>query len=244
MNSIQPHIMTKRWLMLTTLFLLPLPLHASEPVSVTGTARSMEGDLLYKEYHRLRFNQYNVDYQKPDGQWLAHKQISYDVTEGIVSFELHYPGTDRLEVVTAEKGEVTVDIRVGEKEIEHQLQYRPGDVIDAGFDPFIRSSWDDITAGKSVNIRFLLFRRGSWINMTVKPIDNKRCLKQYQTDITRCLSVRPESLFLRLLIPELLLGYNDQKRLLLYVGPSGLKLGKRKPSNLVVTYQYLKRNKS
>ena len=218
------------------------PSFASEstkvPVSVTGEARSMAGDLLYKEFHRMGAAQHQVDYQKPDGKWLAHKQISYDDMAGIVSFELEYPETKRREVVKASGGAVDVDIKSRQNTVEHQLKYRSGDVIDAGFDRLIKENWNRVEKGEAFDIRFLLFRRGSWMDMKVRPADLERCRQKYDADMSHCLSIRPDSVLLRMLVPTLLLGYNRQKQLMLYIGPSNLKLEQRKPSSLVITYQY------
>ena len=208
------------------------------PVDATGTARSMAGDELYKEFHRMGQDYHSVDYQRPDGSWLAHKQINYDSEAGITSFKLHYPTTDRRENVVAEAGKVLVDIYANGKKTEHRMIYRPGDAIDAGFDTLMRANWEKLKSKKTFKARFLLFRRGSWVNMTLSSVATSECLEQFKSDITQCVSVRPESLFLRIIVPRLLLGYNDKQQLKLYVGPSNLKLDKRKPSSLVITYQY------
>lgn len=213
-------------------------LQAPAPVNVTGTARSIAGDELYREYHRMGENYHNVDYQKPDGTWLAHKQISYGQNHGITSFRLHYPLSNRRETVVAKEGRVHVDILEGGKKTEHRMTYRDGDVIDSGFDSLIRANWQKVERKKTFTIRFLLFRRGSWVGMTLSPVDSGKCLEQYKSDITYCLSVRPESLLLRMLVPRLLIGYNNDKQLKLYVGPSNLKLEKREPTSIVITYQY------
>ena len=213
-------------------------LKAPAPVDVTGTARSMAGDEIYQEFHRMGDKYHSVDYQMPNGSWLAHKQISYGFEEGISSFKLHYPETNRRETVVAEEGKVLVDIYAGGKKTEHRMKYRAGDAIDAGFDSLVRANWEKIQNKKTFATRFLLFRRGSWVSMTLSPVDANECLAQYKSDITHCVSARPESLLLRILVPRLLLGYNDKKQLRLYVGPSNLKLEKRKPSSIVITYQY------
>ncbi len=205
---------------------------------ITGTARNLSGKLIYREFHRFSPTEHRVDYQTANGEWLAHKSINYDKIAGVVSFDLYYPDTRRRERVTSANGEITVNIRSRQKDINHQLAYRAGDVVDAGFDALVRDQWTTLVAGKPVRTRFLLFRRGRWMDMTIAKTGNKYCQEKYQGSVDYCLSIKPTTLLLRMVVPELLLAYNNKQQLSMYFGPTNLEFEENEPGSLVITYQY------
>ena len=128
-----------------------------EQADVTGTAKTLQGMILYHEYHQLGATAHRVDYQWANGKWLAHKNIQYDQTRGIVSFDLYYPDTQRTETVESGNGDISIDIKSRKEDINHQLVYKTGDAVDAGSDRLIRSQWQTLMKGESMKTRFYSF---------------------------------------------------------------------------------------
>ena len=217
-----------------------------EQADITGTAKNKKGEVIYREFHQVSPSIHRMDYQGADGQWLAHKVIRRADMEagidadidGIVSFDLYYPDRERTTMVNASKGEITIDIKSRKKDIAHKMQYRSGDVVDVGFNQLIQSQWQALQSGKTVTTRFLMFRRGSWIDMSIKKTSKEKCAEKFSGTFDICLTINPMSMFLSLMAPEILLAYGSEKELLMYVGPSNLHFSKNKPGILIITYEY------
>ncbi len=91
-------------------------------------------------------------------------------------------------------------------------------VIDAGFDAFIRSRWQLLE--DSVQSFYYAFpSRQRLIELRVKKVEVSQCQGQ---GIERCYLVSPESWLLRILAEDLLLGYDDMKRLVVFSGISNV----------------------
>ena len=214
------------------------PIVEPEQADVTGTAKTLQGTVLYREYHQLSATAHRVDYQWADGKWLAHKNIQYDQIGGIVSFDLYYPDFQRTETVASGNGDISIDIKTRKKDINHQLVYKSGDAVDAGFDRLIRSRWQILMKGENLKTRFLHFRRGIWVSMDIRQTNNQTCQEMYGGEVDTCLKVRPSSFFLRMIVPDLYLAYNNKQQLVMYVGPSNLQFEDNMSDSLIITYQY------
>jgi len=150
--------------LLALLLLAPTTVLALEGVAYQGEAREPKsGALLYEEHHYLRLNQEApverlVLYRCPNGEAFARKTVRYgrpshapqfrmdDARFGYIEgFEIQPGGADaffqRSRDAAMQREAVAVDDAL---------------VVDAGFDEFVRSRWEQLQAGESVPVRFLV----------------------------------------------------------------------------------------
>lgn len=210
----------------------------NELPEVIGTARDGNGTLQYTEFHRYESGRHRVEYLLPDGRTLAHKNIEYQPQPGLVNFSLFYPSLPRREQIQIMDGEVVINISGSRVEKSHRLIHRSNDIIDAGFDPFVRSHWNALSQGKRVSGRFLLLERGRWLNMSIKRIDSLQCNGAGTEKVALCLNIRPSSLLIALFAPRLVMGYDEGQRLVVYEGPSNLLIEEMQPLKVTISYQY------
>lgn len=189
---------------------LPLP-------SVVGSAYDRDtGDFLYSEHHFCRENlmQCTVQYRDSFGVIFAKKHLDYRQS----------PTSPSL---------VMTDYRSGE-ELRVPTSTQTNLVVDAGFDNFIRSTWDTLDAGGNVRFRFLV--AGS-----EKPIKMKALRSNYDGCITSelCLEINLNSWFLRMIIDPIELSYSRaDRRLLRFSGISNIKGENGETLNVDIHYLY------
>jgi hypothetical protein len=120
------------------------------------------GALLFREAH-YRYSaggvaQQLVLYRCPDGRPFARKLSRDDSDAQAPDFDLvdarlnYHEGVRRL----GERREVYVQRSAEVPEQAEPLSVPPDGVIDVGFDEFARRHWDDLTAGKTLSLPFLV----------------------------------------------------------------------------------------
>ena len=207
---------------------------AAAPVAATtvefqGSATDESGQLLYKEHHRMdgectdgRFQprEHNVEYQLPDdGAVFARKRLTFPNSplRPILAFSqldfdesltIDYPKQDRaaIEWLTPSGGQENFSVK-----FDQRL------VVDSGFDHLIRAEWPTLMAGERIEFRFLAPTRGEHYGFVVEPISDK----DIEADLV--VRLRPTSVFLRLLVDPIVLGYNSRGALTDYRGLTNIR---------------------
>lgn len=175
-----------------------------------------EGHLLYTENHycAVRNQQCSVEYRDKQGTTFAKKEINYSASSQAPQV-----------VFTDLRNALTVEIFVGDR---NDL------VVDAGFDNYVRSVWDQLEAGTEVKFPFLVIGLKNPIDMTALRTESEAC-----TDTELCLEVNLESWFFRLLVAPIELSYSLQdKRLLRFSGVSNIKGDEGESLDVDILYRY------
>lgn len=183
-----------------------------------GSAYDKEtGEFLYNELHRCFTDEKQclVEYRDPAGELLAAKELDY--------FGRPY-----------QPSLVVTDYRSG---TELHLDGPADDalVVDAGFDNFIRSRWEILDSGGSVQFNFLVPGRNAPISMRAN-----RDMREDCDPGELCIQVGLDSWLLARFVDPILLTYSTDDRLLLsYDGPGNLLSRDGFAPSVVIHYEHL-----
>ena len=207
-------------LLVTLLAMLPLMLPGvglgMEP-DIIGSAYDLEtGEQLYSEQHFCVETAQNctVLYRDTEGVLVADKELDYSSSLLAPALEINDYRRDEFVRLNSSS-----DPRV---------------VVDAGFDNFVRSRWDTLAGGGSVEFPFLVVGREDPLNMRAVNSDDADCIAG-----ELCLRVELESWLLRMVVAPVRLTYDrDSRRLLRFRGISNIRSPSGKTQQVDIRYSY------
>ena len=143
----------------------------------TGDAYAQDGgQLLYHESHFLfdadGMHQRVVLYQCPDGAAFGRKLIRDDGDPQAPDFAMLDARTDYREGVRRKDGKREVYVQRGDDQAEKSdaLVVPADGVIDAGFDVYVRNHWDELAAGKTLQLPFLVPSKRAFYNFKLASV--------------------------------------------------------------------------
>lgn len=232
-------------LLLTTALMANPGANASTPWT-TGTAFRLEdGAVAYRELHYPAPGQpglsSRVEYQDTAGRVIVSKQLDF-------SRSLTAPAIDQLDLRTRTR----LFTRYEDERLQagyqrdasaplrsDSLRPSPNLIVDAGFDPFVRSRWDTLMAGRAVNAAFFVPSRLDTVTVSIAPVAREECARVPGEVL--CLMVRPAGM-LRVVgwfVEPLRLAYDlDEKRLVMFQGLSNLLDDQGEAQEVLVLFEY------
>ena len=190
---------------------------------VVGTAYDRDSkELLYTEYHYCSTDalQCKVEYKDDSSKPITHKVLDY--RGGLNSPELFVKAYREEE-----------EQRFSASDIEEL-------VVDAGFDNFVRSRWQDLVGGLAVKFSFqpLGFDKPLLMRASERKADGKRPDETCgETDL--CLTVQVDSWLLGLIAKPIELVYSrETRRLLSFSGVSNIKGTRGESLYVDISYRY------
>lgn len=187
------------------------------PPTVLGSAYDREkGHLLYTEHHFCTQQglQCEVEYRDSSGVLIAQKSLDYSGS----------PFSPALTMI---------DYR---NKVKHSVPGTgQGDiVVDAGFDNYVRSIWDELEGGNSVRFPFLVPGFSRPLKMRADREMSRGCGQD-----SLCLEIRLDSWLLGMLASPIELAYSrEERRLLRFSGVSNIKGGNGETLNVDIHYSY------
>ena len=190
------------------------PIAPESRPDIVGEARDPDsGEIVYLEHYYCSADalKCSVFYLRPDRKLIASK-------------ELDYAPSKKAPVLTFKdyrsENEITID------------QRDSGEVVDAGFDNFVRLQWQDLAEGAEVKFPFRMVGRDD-------PIGMRASREQRCEDDKLCLEIRLDSWLLGKLIDPIELTYDrDSQRLLRFQGISNLKNDRGRSQRVEIEYRY------
>lgn len=171
------------------------------------------GETLYLEHHYCTDDalKCSVFYLRPNDELIASKQLNYEPSLQAPELLFRDFRTDR---------ELSIS--------------PPGDeqVVDAGFDNFVRLQWQELSDGEEVRFPFRIVGRDDPITM--------RANRENQCENGKlCLQIRLDSWLLGNLVDPIQLTYDEKsQRLLRFEGVSNLKNDKGRSQKVRIRYRY------
>ncbi|EAZ97943.1 hypothetical protein [Marinobacter sp. ELB17] len=236
-----------------TLAWAPAMANASAEFHFTGSARPLgsanAGSELYREQHTIqgvcRGNQFKpqshrVEYFDASSDTpFASKQLRYDRGEqpSLLRPDVEFvqPRFNERLTVGYDSGSVAIEWQSPAQGVEQfRLDSNNSLVVDSGFDNLVRQNWQTVVEGGSVNFEFLAPTRGSYYGFVMEPADNKSNSDRIRAD--HLIQIRPTSLFLRLIVEPILLGYNQQGALTHYSGLTNIRLNQQENIQADIVY--------
>jgi len=189
--------------------------HPATPTVVGEAFDRDDGRLVYREYHFCSPDGLTctVDYRDGTGQPIAFK-------------ELDYTGNPYGPAL------VMRDLRSGGEEVL-AFSDRTDLVVDAGFDNFVRSRWEELNRGETVVFPFQVVGIGRPLKMRANAMPDGCEASEL------CLQVSVDSWFLGLLAEPIELSYSrTSRRLLRFSGVSNLRDGGGRSHSVDILYDY------
>lgn len=115
------------------------------------------------------------------------------------------------------------------------------DIVDAGFDNFVRARWDELASGKVIPVSFasIAHQKVLPLRISTKPLD--KCVQKSSDKTSQsqfCIWVDIDNVFLRILLGNIKLTYDQQHRLQKFDGVVNLQTDSQDNQNAVIHYFY------
>jgi hypothetical protein len=193
--------------------------HAQQPTppTVIGNAYDRDtGHFLYSEHHFCAADQMlcTVQYRDNLGEIFATKDLDYRQNPISPSLTMtDYRRDMQLRIPASEQSNV---------------------VVDAGFDNYVRSIWEDLDAGNKATFPFLVAGFDKPVKMKALRNDSNDC-----TSAELCLEINLDSWFLGMIIDPIELSYSRaDRKLRRFSGISNIKDEDGDSLNVDIHYQY------
>jgi hypothetical protein len=190
---------------------------STTPLVVGKAYERSTGEFLYNEQHFCNEQRLlcTVEYSNVAGDTFAKKLL--DFSQSLVAPSLvmsAYRNQDEISIPASQSGTL---------------------VIDAGFDNFVRGSWNELKDGAQISFPFLPAGFDDPLNMKVLRSNKVECEAEQL-----CLDIELDSWLLALIIDPIELSYSiSDKRLQRFSGISNIRDEDGKTQNVDIHYEYL-----
>ena len=219
-----------------------LVLKDCEPKSdtaIVGIAKNESGKVVYCEIAtKVDANSLKIDYVA-SGKTFAEKKLSFLESPFLpsVSQKDSRAGELRQADVSSEEVKLGYQANSNKKINEAIIPLTKVDVIDAGFDNFIRANWDDLQAGQTLSINFASIAHLKTLPLRVRTQPIEKCLaKRDEASALTCFWVEVDNSVLRMILGNIKLTYDQQRRLHEFNGVVNIEDDKQ--NNLKATIRY------
>ncbi|MEM8498077.1 MAG: hypothetical protein AAF542_08635 [Pseudomonadota bacterium] len=210
---------------------------------VTGKAFEPGGStLLYiEEHYKVAESLHKVVYLDPNRELVAEKLIDYSANIYAPNVQVDDYRAKRATLIEhgAEVCEVSIsDLESNAEKRVFTFQPERHDVMDAGFDNYVRKHWDQLAQGETVKFRFMLPLRDSTIGLKLKP---RQCEgNTIDTGVSElCFRISPSNWLVSALAAPIDLVYErDTQRLLRFIGQGQLPDARGKSMEVDLRYEY------
>jgi len=210
-------------------------------VVMIGIAENPKGDLLYCELiTQPTPSTINVNYANKH-KIFAEKKLTFSDNPSIpsVTQEDFRFGELRKASVTHQQVELNYQANNQKNLNKVILPTKDVDVIDAGFDNFVRTHWDDLIKGNKISLNFASMSHLKLLalRISVQPASNcaSKGEKQYGEF---CFLVEIDNALLRLLLGNIKLAYDEQHRLKEFNGVVNVEDEHEASQTAIIHYYY------
>jgi len=209
---------------------------------MVGVAKAPNGNFLYCELvDQVSQHELRIDYVK-DKKAFASKELKYsaDKTKPSVLQKDFRFGEIRQAEVAEEKIKLHYRASSDKKNSSATIARKNVDVIDAGFDNFVRTQWDELQSGKTISINFasIAHLKALPLRISSQPLD--KCDRDVNTTPSPnyCFYVEIDNAFLRMLLGNIKLVYDHQRRLEEFNGVVNILSEKKSNQTATIHYYY------
>jgi hypothetical protein len=208
---------------------------------MVGVATSLNGSFLYCELvDQPSPQELKVAYVK-DKKVFASKALNYTTDPKMPSvFQKDFRfGEIRQADATEQKIILHYQGNTSKKNTSASIATIDVDVIDAGFDNFVRIHWDELQSGKTLSINFasIAHLKALPLRVTSQPIE--KCRKEATPEKSDyCFYVEIDNAFLRILLGNIKLTYDQQHRLEEFNGVVNILSEKESNQTATIHYYY------
>ncbi len=212
-----------------------------EKTNILGIAQSPSGEFLYCENIDISSEQnLNISYMK-DGKRFAVKKITGTSNHTMPSIEQVDLRSGETRVAALDHQMLSMQYQASRKEKMQstQIALSDVDVVDAGFDYFIRDHWNALQAGQVLSVNFASIAHQKVLPLRVRELEAQKCAeKNESTQPPYCYFVEIDNALLRLVLGNIKLGYDEQRRLINFNGVVNIEDEKGSTQTAHIRYYY------
>jgi hypothetical protein len=214
----------------------------SDKTLMVGVAKVADGTFIYcEQVTQPSQTELRVDYVK-DKKNFASKDINYSInttTPAVLQNDFRF-GEVRQASVTEEKIVLYYQANNNKKTASTDLAPKEVDVIDAGFDNFVRIHWDELQSGKTLSINFASMSHLKSLPLRVSSQPLGKCDKETsEIKLSYCFYVEIDNAFLRMLLGNIKLTYDQLRRLEEFEGVVNILSENESNQTAKIHYYYL-----
>lgn len=214
----------------------------TEKTLMVGVATTSNGSFLYCELVTQPSPQeLNVDYVKSKKVFTSKtlNYISNPKTPSVLQKDFRF-GEIRQADVTEQKITLHYQANNNKKNISASIARKDVDVVDAGFDNFIRIHWEELQSGKTLSINFASMAHLKALPLRISRQPLGKCGRDVSNtkSINHCFYVEIDNSFLRMLLGNIKLVYDHQRRLEEFNGVVNILSEKESNQTAKIHYYY------
>lgn len=209
---------------------------------IIGVATVSNGNFLYCELvDQPNQQELNIVYIK-NKKFFASKKLNYTSnpkTPSVLQKDFRFGEIRQAD--TTEK-EITLHYQANsnKKNLSANISRKDVDVVDAGFDNFIRIHWDELQQGKTLSINFASMAHLKALPLRISSQPLEKCARNSDktTSAHYCFYVEIDNAFLRMLLGNIKLIYDQQHRLEEFNGVVNILSEKESNQTAKIHYYY------
>ena len=208
---------------------------------MVGVATSSNGSFLYCELvDQPSPHELNVAYVK-NKKVFASKTLNYTTdpkTPSVFQKDFRF-GEIRQADATEQKITLHYQANSNKKNTSASIPRMDIDVVDAGFDNFVRIHWDELQSGKTLAINFASMTHLNALPLRISSQPLEKCSKEATREKSAyCFYVEIDNSFLRMLLGNIKLTYDQQQRLEEFNGVVNILSEKESNQTATIHYYY------
>lgn len=184
-----------------------------------GEAYNADAQLLYTENYSISDLETLVIYKSKHGEILAAKSIHYQHGKPYRPDITIYKHSDNTTLTLTDSHNVLRLTQIDHQHNQAVIRRNPIRnqlITDEAFNRYIKDHWQTIQHSGKATVDFTLAQHARIVRVDLRKSKHTHCNNLgYQ-----CLSLRPSNWFLRLLVKEVILGYDQQLQLRYFNGPA------------------------
>jgi hypothetical protein len=219
---------------------------SDQTAQIIGIAHHPEtGEFLYCEKHfSLSGERWRVDYESLTGLF-ASKDLDFSAGGSSPLVNQTDFRTGELRSVVTDKIDWKLSYRRNESTSVKSVNIpqKAGVVIDAGFDNFVRGRWSELENNQPVVFEFLSIPHLKTIGLRASKKSIEHCRSAFKEGAIEnpnwmCLTVSADNRLLRLFVGNLVLLYDEKRRLRTFIGAVNLQDEKQQTQSAIIQYSY------
>jgi len=208
---------------------------------LVGLARNEAGKVIYCEIvNKIDSSSLKVSYTASD-QVFAEKSFSFSASPFLPSVlqKDFRTGELRQANVSNQSIELSYQPNTNKKIGNAVIPLQNVDIVDAGFDNFIRANWDELQAGKTLSVNFASIAHLKTLPLRVRVQPIEKCLiKQDESLSLTCFFVEIDNSLLRIILGNIKITYDQQRRLHEFNGIVNIEDEKQNNQKAIIRYFY------
>ncbi len=210
---------------------------------ILGIAKSPTGDFLYCEkIDASTEHDLNIFYIN-NGKKFAEKKINYATNPAIPAVEQTDSRSGEVRVAEINQQMLSLQYQASKKDklLHTDIPLTKVDVVDAGFDYFIRQHWDELQSGKVLSVNFASIAHQKVLPLRVRKLEAEKCIEKSNSEENPyCYFVEIDNAFLRLVLGNIKLAYDEQHRLKKFNGVVNIESESGSTQTAIISYYYKK----